>query len=431
MSAETELAGAVVLWPEILGDVRPLVEADDFEEDAPRKMFKACCQEEDARRAWSFASLGEILAPNDLEKRKAWVRTVIDYSESVVSSAHAAHHARLVRAAAVKRRLTVALQAALADLWETPATEDAVEAFVGQLSADLAALGEKGSVAASDRDAGDVLLDAVARQRERETQEGLSTGLSDLDRVLHGLRPGKLYVIAGRPSLGKSAFGQQLVVNVAKDGHHATLVELEMPEDEIGDRSLCMFGELDGGMVSAKQVCDADLAALEAQARELRAHGRLRYVTENYITFAKVRAILRRHKRKHGLELAVIDYAQQIRVQGFKAGERQLEVTEVFRSLKQISKELAIPIVALAQLNREAEGQRPTLAHLRESGAIENEADVVILLHGERDGQAITAIVAKNRGGRTCDVALAFLRAQFRIELPTTWKGEAIYDGRS
>jgi len=426
MSAETDLIGAVLQFPECLGDVRPLVEADDFEEDAPRKLFKACCQEDDARRAWTLSSLSQILAPNDPAKRAAWGQAAFEYAAPVVSSAHAGHHARLVRAAAVKRRLTAALQAALADLCETPATEDALEGFLGQLSSDLTALADRGSVATSDRDAGDVLQDAVARQRERETQEGLSTGLSDLDRVLHGLRPGKLYVIAGRPSLGKSAFGQQLVVNAAKNGHRATLVELEMPEDEIGDRTLCMFGELDGGLVSSKNVSEEDLGKLEVAARELRAHGRLRYVTENYITFAKVRAILRRHKRKHGLELAVIDYAQQVRVQGFKAGERQLEVTEVFRSLKQLSKELSIPIIALAQLNREAEGQRPTLAHLRESGAIENEADVVILLHGERDGSTITAIIAKNRGGRTCDVALAFLRAQFRIELPTTWKAEEI-----
>jgi replicative DNA helicase len=126
------------------------------------------------------------------------------------------------------------------------------------------------------------------------------------------------------------------------------------------------------------------------------------------------------------LHVSEIDTGQLIRVPGYKPGERQLEVTDVFRSLKQLAKELSVPLIALAQLSREAEGQRPTLAHLRESGAIENEADVVILMHGERDAAALTAIIAKNRGGRTCEVPLVFLRAQYRIELPTQWKAEEI-----
>lgn len=406
MSAESDLAGTLATWPEVLPDVRPLVDGSDFTEEGPRAVFLACCAEADAGQSWTLGTLAARLGV-----------TGASIAEMAVSAnpAFAVHHARLVHAGATKSRLIALLRQSLADLDETPATAEGVQDFAGTLVSGVSGLAERNGEAGREFEAGEILRALAARLRSHRGDGGIGTGIPDLDRVLIAMRPGDLIVVAGRTSMGKTALGLQVAVNTARAGKRTLVLSLEMPADQIGARAASNLADVDGGAIRRGEVTTEELERIEAEADELTRSGMLWMVDDTHATLGKVHAALRRCKRRRGLDIAVIDYAQRIRVPGYRPAERHLEVGAVTRSLKEYAKELGIPIVALAQLSRDAESSKPTLAHLRESGSIEMDSDVVILLHGERDGTTVTAIVAKNRDGRTEEVPLAFMRSVARI----------------
>ena len=246
---------------------------------------------------------------------------------------------------------------------------------------------------------------------------GVPTGFADLDALLNGLHPGELVVVAARPGVGKTTLGLNMSTTAAKAGHRTLFVSLEMNRREIGQRILSAQADVPFFTIRNKLLKDPDWKFL-ADHREEMSSWPLIISHNPAITFPQIKAEIRRQARK-GLKLAVIDYLQLLQDPDSKSADsREREVALMTRGLKVLAQQIGIPIVVLCQLNRDSakrEDKRPAVHELRESGAVEQDANLVLLIHREdvydkdspRAGEA-DLIVGKNRNGPTCEVTVAF-----------------------
>lgn len=258
-------------------------------------------------------------------------------------------------------------------------------------------------------------LDAIAAHGG--SFNGVPTGFADLDALTHGLHPGQLVVVAARPAFGKSTLGLDLARSASvKHGMASVIFSLEMSRTEIAMRLLAAechipMHHMRGGQLSDEEWKRIALKMGEVDSAPL-------YIDDSpNMSMMEIRAKCRRLKQRHDLRLVVIDYLQ-LMSSGKRVESRQQEVAEFSRALKLLAKELEVPVVAIAQLNRASEqraDRRPMLSDLRESGAIEQDADVVLLIHREdfydhdqRPGEA-DFIIAKHRNGPTDTITVSFL----------------------
>jgi len=258
---------------------------------------------------------------------------------------------------------------------------------------------------------------------------GLQTGFTDLDKLITGLKPGDMIVLAARPSIGKTAFALNIVANVALGKSRAPVgvFSLEMSTESLVLRLLCSLAQISLGDIRDRAISTARWAEL------LRAAGQLKeapiYIDDSGdLDVLELRTKGRRMVREHGVKFLVIDYLQLLKaVGGNRNTTRENEVSQMSGRIKGLAKELGVPIMVLAQLNRQAEqpGQRPRLSHLRESGAIEQDADIVAMLHRDPElettkgsigeGTDAELIIAKHRNGPTGIVPLTFLSQYTRF----------------
>lgn len=282
------------------------------------------------------------------------------------------------------------------------------------------------------RSASSVLDEALASLDARKKSggfTGLSTGLPDADRLLRGLQPGELVILAARPGVGKTAFALHLCRHAASTAVPAGVFSLEMPSAQLMDRVLAAEARVDAEKLRAGRLSSSDEDRIADAAERVFAWPLFLDDTAG-VNSLEIRSKARRLKQlQPTMGLLVVDYLQLVRVRQ-RTESRQVEVAEVSRSLKELAKELALPVVALAQLSRRVEerGGKPRLSDLRESGAIEQDADVVLFLHRDSDeeeeeGQATTTsvvplelIAAKQRSGPVGSVPIAFLPATMRFE---------------
>jgi replicative DNA helicase len=266
---------------------------------------------------------------------------------------------------------------------------------------------------AESRPIGSLVNDALT-VLERNEPDGRPTGFRGVDRLLGGLRPGQLILVASRPSVGKTALAAQVARNVAKQAPVA-LFSLEMSAEEIAVRLLCADAEVDFARMRGGQQTTEDWSRLIGAAESLMELP-LQVFDRASVKLPDVRALARRVK---GLGLIVVDYLQLLRSDARWRGSRQEEVAEMSRGLKLLAKELGVPVVACCQLNRDPErrqDKRPQLSDLRESGSLEQDSDAVLLLHrGADDPSHAEIIVAKQRNGPTGTTRVSFDRAHARF----------------
>ena len=252
----------------------------------------------------------------------------------------------------------------------------------------------------------------------------------ELDKLLSGLQKSDLVILAARPSVGKTSMAINIAQNAAaRHGKVAAVFSLEMPKEQLVQRMLCTEAEVDQDKARKGMISKEDFRRLKAAVGSL--SGAALYIDDTMrVTVGEMRSKCLKLKLERGLDLVVIDYIQLMQGGNNRAENRQLEVAEISRSLKALAKELNVPVLALSQLARQAEKEDPNLSHLRESGALEQDADVVLMLNrpkrpGEggdeggydeneakrnRDGELIEVIVAKHRNGPTGTVELLFLK---------------------
>lgn len=273
------------------------------------------------------------------------------------------------------------------------------------------------------------LMEVIDRREQRGCSDGLKTGFYDLDKITGGLQDGEVTIIAARPSMGKSALAFNIASNVAIDEQKSVLItSLEMGRSECVERMLCSLARVNSSNVK-NGTCSQEQKRKLVEAQAVLSQANIFIDDEAMRTMSQIAATARRLKRSSGLDLLVIDYLQLITPDNPR-DPRQEQVSHISRKLKHLARELSIPVICLAQLNRQNEqgnNKRPSLHHLRESGSIEQDADVVLFVHRDEyyataeeekrrlSGQA-DLFMAKNRNGRIGDVKLTWAESWTRFE---------------
>lgn len=321
-------------------------------------------------------------------------------------AAHATFYAQQVARAAVLRR-----QALLAHEWLTRVADPAADPqeIERWLDAQLSTAG--GRTTDPARDIGEVAADIIAEIKSGTCGKPTMTGFADLDASAGGWQAGELVIMAARPGVGKTSFALQVAAHNAERERRVLFVSLEMRDRELVTRTLCGDARVDSRRLRTGRQNAADIERLHAAADDIRDLP-VRIWAPPSATLARIRGVAKREAAVSGLSLLVVDYLGLIRPADSKR-PRYEQIGEVSAGLKALAKELDVPVLALCQLNREADGTEPRLANLRDSGSIEQDADVVLFLH--REETATKLIVAKHRHGETGSVQLRFDGATTRF----------------
>ncbi|MCE5303901.1 MAG: replicative DNA helicase [Planctomycetaceae bacterium] len=430
LDAERGVLGSLLLDPNLCDDIAMILRPEDFYADANQKLYaQLLAMRDEGKRIDATLLLERLQAGGDLEAvgGAAYLAEVV---HSVPYAANAVYYAEIVQAKATLRSLIHASTEILRDAYEP--TLDPRE-LVNRAEEQIFAVRDQ---RASDQitPIHDLLVEAFDRidaRLEHGEGQGVPTGFQDLDTLTGGLHGSEFVVLAARPSMGKTALAMNIAENVAIEANVPTLfVSLEMARFELAQRMLCSQGRIDANKFRSGFLSKDDRSKLVEASAKL---GKAPMVVDDTParTCTEIAACARRLKRKQGLGLIVIDYLQLINPDDPR-DPRQEQVAKMARRLKAMARELEIPVLCLAQLNRQTEqgkeGHRPRLSHLRESGAIEQDADVVMFIHREEyyhtreeaqqqgiAGQA-DVIVAKQRNGPTGDVKLAWFDKYTRFE---------------
>ena len=418
--AEESLLGAMLLSRDAIADVLEIVTAEHFYRPAHARVFEAVHSLYSAGDPADAVTVAESLERNGTIEAIGGLDGLLSLQMNTPATSNAASYARIVRENHTLRRL-IEVAGEIAELGygrpdDVTKAVDWAENLMYQV-----AQGQVGDNTVQLADLLDGTLDRLEELYERGgTITGTATGYKDLDKLLSGLQPSSLYVVGGRPSMGKTSFALGMAAHAAIRGRRPVLVfSLEMGHMELTQRLLCSEARVDSTKMRDGRLDDNDWNGIHT------AIGRLAdapiWIDDNpNVTVMEIRARARRLKSQVGdLAMVVVDYLQLMTGrQG--ADNRQVEVAEISRGLKILARELECPVVALSQLSRNLEmrqQKRPILADLRESGAIEQDADVVMFIYRDEvynpdnTDTAGTAevIVAKNRNGPTATTTLAFL----------------------
>jgi replicative DNA helicase len=404
-----------------VADALEVVQGRHFYADAHQRVFAAVVALWEAAKPVDLVTVAEELRRRgDLADVPYTLLTESWDEGSVLGSAAARHLASKVRDLAAARDLVRAGAQIQHDALEAslPAPD-----LMARAEAIVYAVAEGCADQAGAVTLGEILPEAIARidarqRRDPDAPVGVLTGLADLDALTSGLQDCELVVCGARPSCGKTALGLTIAWNAAARGQGVYFASLEQSRVEVFDRLLCMVGGVDSGRLRKGMLSSSDVGRL-AKAQDRLQDAPFHVEDTPAPTALQLLATARRLKRKAGIRLVVVDYLQLVAPED-RRETREQQVSGVSRKLKFIAKELKLPVLALAQLNRESEhrpGQRPRLADLRESGGIEADADGVYLLHRpDANTNRVELIVAKQRNGPTGDVDLAFHREFVRFE---------------
>jgi replicative DNA helicase len=429
VDVERAVLGSILMLPEVCDDVSTILRPEHFYDHANRTVYTQLLAMREGNGQVDHMLLSERLkASGELEAIGGFAY-LARIAQAVPTAAHAEHYAKIVRDKALVRFLILAGTEILRDAYDE--SVEARDLLARAEEKVFAILEKKGH--GDFQSIGDVLQESLARLDARMKHDhavgGLETGFTDFDDLTGGLHGSELVILAARPSMGKTALAMNIAEHVAMQQQTGTLfVSLEMSALELGDRLLCSVAKVDGHRLRNGTVTNRERSRLVETAAEI-SNSPLFVDDSPSRSMTDIAATARRLKRKEGLGLLIIDYLQLIEPDNSK-DPRQEQVAKMARRLKRLARELEVPVLCLAQLNRQAElakDNKPRLSHLRESGAIEQDADVVIFVHREeyyqtneedRDrvrGEA-ELIISKQRNGPTGDVKLTWRHEFTRFE---------------
>jgi replicative DNA helicase len=420
LEAERSVLGAVLLDSTSLSFVVPVLAPDDFFPDTHRRIYEAMLELYQRSATIDVLTLREELDRGGATERVGGAAYLAALLDGVPDVGNVEHYARIVKEKATLRRL---IRAGQNIVRQGLAGERDAEALLGEATGEIFEIAE-GAVRGGFEAIGPIVrhnLEIIEDARGRQGMlSGLPTGFMELDRLTSGLQGTDLIVVAARPAVGKTSFALNIAQHVAfREGRSVGLFSLEMSREQIGFRVLCSEADVD-----AKKVRDG-YASKEAVVRLVTAQTKVagaRFFIDDSaaLNVPEMRAKAQRLKREKGLDLLIVDYMQLMAGHG-RFDNRTQEVSMISRGLKLLAKELRVPIIALSQLSRQPEQRKgelrkPQLADLRDSGSIEQDADVVVFLYREelydkdteRKGIA-DVIIAKQRNGPTGDFPLVFL----------------------
>jgi replicative DNA helicase len=430
LEAEVSVLGAMLQDQISLLRCTEILRPDDFYKRAHGTIFRVCGDLVDRSEPVDLVTVGnELLKQKRLEEvgGAAYLAYLVD---SVPTAANAEYHARIVKDKSLLRSLisgcTVVVDRAFSDTEEVGTILDWGEQQIFDISQNRLS---KSFTPVKKLIKG--TIDYVEKLYERKAHvTGVPTGFRKLDELTAGLQPSDLIIVAGRPSMGKTSFALNVALNAAlSENSTIGIFSLEMSNDQLVQRMLCTLARVNSNRMRTGFLLDSDWPKLTTQAGRLSETNIFVDDTPG-ISVLEMRAKSRRLKAENKkLDLIVVDYLQLITGRA-RIENRQQEISEISRSLKAMAKELDVPVVALSQLSRAVESRedkRPQLSDLRESGAIEQDADVVLFLYRpgayrkdpeprDDDDNTVEVIVGKQRNGPTGSVPLAFLKEWTRFE---------------
>lgn len=417
VEAERALIGSVLNNQDVLPSVIDLVSTTDFTAPNHRTIWSTIVTLFEDDLSIDPVSVWESIS-SDGYRGSCTASYLVEISSVVGTTMMAEKYAQKV-AQAARRRVLIKVMADLTENLKSPGADlaESLNVLTKTIS-ELTGM-ERGALIREGRD---VILDGLARIKERQERKqvisGVQSGFHDIDSFTGGWQPSDLIILAGRPSMGKTALALQSCLNAVSDGSRALFFSLEMGDIAMSDRIISVLSGINQGHIKGGWISDEKKPILDS----LRQRADSLPITIDYTPAASVGYVsraARAHKIKHGLDLVVVDYLQLMRGRSTNTNREQ-EVASISRGLKAVAKELNVPVIALSQLNRSVEqrpvtDRKPKLSDLRESGSIEQDADLVIFLHREEfyfqtpqnKGKADIHL-AKHRNGPTGSLRLGW-----------------------
>ena len=430
IEAEQAVLGAMLIDKEAIAKATEVLSADDFYREAHRVIFSAMLELYNKNEAVDMVTVTEILKRDNKLEDIGGIAYITSLANVVLTAANVKYHAEIVAEKSVLRQLVRVSTEIAAMGYE--ANED-----VGTLldTAESRILEISNRKKKNDFTAiNDILMDSVqsieSLLQNKGGLTGLPAGFADLDKLTSGLHPSDFIILAARPSMGKTALALNIVQNVALRAHKViggeprsvAFFSLEMSKEQLVNRMLCAEAGIDSQRLRVGEMRDEDWTHLW-DACDTMSRAKIYIDDTAGITAMDMRSRARRLKAEHGLDLIVVDYLQLMQGSGKRnnSGDRQQEVSEISRSLKALARELDVAVLALSQLSRSVESRqvkRPMLSDLRESGSLEQDADIVAFLYREdyynpeTENKHTELIIAKHRNGPVDTVNL-FFQKQF------------------
>lgn len=431
IEAECGVLGSIIIDPEAIVSVIEFLQPGDFYRDAHRTLFETMVALYQRHEPADYLAICDDLERHGKLEDVGGPAYITSLVHEVPTSSHIEFYGRMVERDALLRRLVHAAGQIAADAFNRdPEALPKAESLIYQLS--------QGRAISSVSSINDVLsrfqdkLDKIHISRQHGTVYGVPTGFAHLDHILGGLQPSDMITLAARPAIGKTSWALNVARYGMKEGYRVLMFSLEMSEEQLARRLVSMETGIDQTRLRTADLHESDDEQLDEWSQIVRAQSRLSkghlWIDDSAtLTPLDMRSRARRIQGEHGLDLVIVDYLQLAKATG-KQENRVQEVSQISRELKGLARELNVPILALAQLSRAVEqrgDKLPQLSDLKESGAIEQDSDVVMFLHCDEsqldkkmrsEPYNINVIVAKHRNGQVGIVPLQFVPklTQFR-----------------
>jgi replicative DNA helicase len=428
IEAEQAVLGGAFLDKEAWDKVIERVREEDFYRKDHRTIFRAISQLSEEGEPYDIVTVAEWLENHQLLDEAGGMRNLAALAENTPSANNIGAYADIVRKRSILRQLI----SATSDINDTVfnpqgRTSEQILEYAEQTVFEIAERENQGRK--SYLDIKEYLKGALERIDELFHKDspitGIATGYDDLDMKTAGFQRSDLIIVAGRPSMGKTAFAINIAEHAAIKGKESVAIfSMEMPGEQLAMRMMSSLGRIDQHKIRTGKLEDEDWPRLTSAVSILQ-ESKMFIDDTPALTPSELRARCRRISREHGLDLVVVDYLQLMQVAG-TSENRATEISEISRSLKAMAKELSVPVIALSQLNRSLESRtdkRPVMSDLRESGAIEQDADVILFIYRDEvydedsvDKGLAEIIISKQRNGPIGKVKLAFRGQYTRFE---------------
>ncbi|MDX8363247.1 MULTISPECIES: replicative DNA helicase [Bacillaceae] len=420
IEAEQAVLGAIFLESSSLTLASEILIPEDFYRAAHQKIFHVMLLLSDKGEPVDLVTVTSELADGKLLEEIGGLNYLSDLANSVPTAANIEYYAKIVEEKSILRRL---IRTASTIAQDGYSREDEVDVLLNEAEKQIMDVAQRKN-AGDFQSIKDVLVrtyDNIELLHNRKGDiTGIPTGFSELDRMTAGFQRNDLIIVAARPSVGKTAFALNIAQNVAtKTDENVAIFSLEMGSEQLVMRMLCAEGNIDAQNLRTGSLTPEDWGKLTMAMGSLSNSGI--YIDDTPgIRISEIRSKCRRLKQESGLGMILIDYLQLIQGSGRSGENRQQEVSEISRSLKALARELKVPVIALSQLSRGVEqrqDKRPMMSDIRESGSIEQDADIVSFLYREdyydketENQNIIEIIIAKQRNGPVGTVQLAFVK---------------------
>jgi replicative DNA helicase len=420
LEAEQAVIGAILLQDEALITAMERINTEDFYDKPHQLIFEAMLQLGESNQPIDLVTLTSLLQDRGQLEEIGGVSYLSRMAHAVPTAANVDYYAQIIEEKSMLRRL---IRTATQIVTEGYSGGEDVSGMLGDAERKILEISNRrsGSGFVLIRDVLMEVFDKVELLHENKGgTSGIPTGFVDLDKMTNGFQKNDLIIVAARPSVGKTAFALNIAQNVAVRANETVAIfSLEMSAPQLVQRMICAEANLDANVMRTGDFKDDDWAKLTMGISSL-SEAEIYIDDSPALTVADIRSKCRRLKKEKGLGMIVIDYLQLIHGRGKGGENRQQEVSEISRTLKQIARELEVPVVALSQLSRGVEqrqDKRPMMSDLRESGSIEQDADIVSFLYRDdyynQDSEKkniIEIIIAKQRNGPVGTVELVFLK---------------------